>query len=87
MIEYGQAHIDDHVRLDYFAVSLPDFHIFDDDLDKRNRIHCHYLQGLGYLGLGQSSLALQHLDAVLDRDLSYIGAALHHLDAEKDAKV
>ncbi len=26
--------------------------IFDDDLDKRNKTHCYYLMGLGYLRLG-----------------------------------
>ena len=40
--------------MDYFAVSLPDFLVFDDDLNGRNRIHCQYMAALGYLGLGES---------------------------------
>lgn len=45
------------MRVSYFAVSLPDFQIFDDDLDKRNRAHCHYLIGLARLGMGQKKEA------------------------------
>ena len=37
--------------MDYFAVSLPDLQIWEDDMNKKNRIHCHYLMGLGHLGL------------------------------------
>lgn len=51
LLDYGERHMFDHVRVSYFAVSLPDFLIFDDDLDKRNQAHCHYLIGLARLGL------------------------------------
>ena len=37
---YGLAHISDNVKIDYFAVSLPDLLIWEDDLNKRNIIHC-----------------------------------------------
>ena len=40
--------------MDYFAVSLPDFLVFDEDLQRRNRIHCHYMMALGLLGLGEA---------------------------------
>ncbi len=59
LLDYGERHMFDHVRVSYFAVSLPDFLIFDDDLDKKNRAHCHYLIGLARLGLGQSSDAAE----------------------------
>jgi hypothetical protein len=36
--------------MDYFAVSLPDMQLLEDDLSLRNRAHCHYLIGLGNLG-------------------------------------
>ncbi len=55
LVEYGQTHLHDEVQMDYFAVSLPDFLVFDDDLGTRNRIHCHYMMGLGWLGLQDSS--------------------------------
>lgn len=57
LLDYGERHIFDHIRVSYFAVSLPDFLIFDDDLDKRNQAHCHYLIGLARLGLGERSAA------------------------------
>lgn len=47
---YGQKHLHDTVKLDYFAVSLPDFLIFDDDYTLQNKVHCHYLMGLAALG-------------------------------------
>ena len=65
------------MKIDYFAVSLPDLLIWDDDLDRRNRVHCHYMMGLGYLGLGSATLAVEQLQqaAVLDRN--HQGVQLH----------
>ena len=77
LVEFGAAHLDDEITFDYFAVSLPDFLVFDMDLAERNRIHCLYMIGLGNLGLGQSQAAKQNFDAVLARDASHLGAALH----------
>ncbi len=77
LIDYGSAHIDDDVKIDYFAVSLPDFLVFDVDLKTLNRLHCHYLLALGYVGLGQSSKAKEHFDAVLAIDANHLGATLH----------
>ena len=71
------AHLDDKVKVDYFAVSLPDFLVFDVDMDERNRIHCLYMMGLGDLGLGNSATARKHFDAVLALDASHLGATLH----------
>ena len=62
LLDYGERHMFDHMRVSYFAVSLPDFLIFEDDLDKKNRAHCHYLIGLARLGLGQPDEAAQAFD-------------------------
>ena len=51
MIEYGNLHENDHITIDYFAVSLPDFLIFEGDLDKRNKKHCQMIRALGEEGL------------------------------------
>ena len=59
LLDYGERHMFDHMRVSYFAVSLPDFLIFDDDLDKKNRAHCHYLIGLARLGLGERPAAAE----------------------------
>ena len=75
---YGRTHANDSVTFDYFAVSLPDFLVFDDDLTLRNRIHCDYMLGLGLLGLGQATAAAAQFERVLDADASHQGAQ-HHL--------
>ncbi len=77
LIAYGQTHINDEVQMDYFAVSLPDFLVFDVDLNTRNRLHCHYMQALGYAGLGNAVAAQEHFDAVLALDANHLGATLH----------
>jgi tetratricopeptide (TPR) repeat protein len=77
LIDFGAAHLDDKIRIDYFAVSLPDLLVFDQDLDLRNRIHCHYLMGLGYLGLGQGAQAEEHFQAVLATNANHLGAFFH----------
>lgn len=76
LIDHGQAHLDDDVAIDYFAVSLPDFLVFDEDLGKRNRAHCHYLLALGHAGLGDVDLAREHLTRVLALDASHHGTVV-----------
>ena len=53
LIDFGKAHQNDEFKLDYFAVSLPDLQIWDDDLTKRNRQNCLNLIALGELGLSK----------------------------------
>ncbi len=82
LIKYGEIHLDDRVTIDYFAVSLPDFLIFDEDLDRKNVIHCRYLTGLGYLGLsalgeGKPGKAEEEFKKALALDVSHIGALTH----------
>ena len=77
LIDYGEKHLFDEVTFDYFAVSLPDFLVFDDDLNKRNEIHCRYMMGLGHLGLGRTERARRFLDEVLRLDPNHQGAAVH----------
>ncbi|MBO0931915.1 tetratricopeptide repeat protein [Fibrella aquatilis] len=77
LLTYGIQHLNDEVKLDFFAVSLPDLLIFDDDLTRRNRIHCHYLQGLGQLGLGHCTEATEQFNIVLTMDRSHQGAIVH----------
>ena len=58
LLNYGKEHVNDKVKLDYFAISLPDLLIWEEDLNVVNYIHCNYLIGLGLLGLGQKEEAL-----------------------------
>lgn len=57
LIDYGERHLDDEVKIQYFAVSLPEFLIFDEDYTMRNRAHCYYLMALGNMGLGDPDKA------------------------------
>jgi tetratricopeptide (TPR) repeat protein len=77
LVAYGQAHLNDEIKIDYFAVSLPDFLVFEVDLNQRNWLHCHYMQALGYLGLGELTAAQEHFDAVLALDVNHLGVILH----------
>ncbi len=53
LVDFGKKHLNDEFKLDYFAVSLPDLQIWDDDLTKRNYQNCLNLIALGKLGLSK----------------------------------
>ncbi len=77
LIAHAMAHENDPVTMDYFAVSLPDLLLFDDDLSKRKTVHYQYIRGLGRLGLGQWAEAEQVFKGVLDADAMHFGARTH----------
>lgn len=77
LVSYGQQHVNDEVKMDYFAVSLPDFVVFDADLNQRHQIHCHYMMALGQLGLGNDESAEQEFNWVLAEQPDHFGANLH----------
>lgn len=77
LIHFGMEHLNDKIKIDYFAVSLPDLLVFDQDLDLKNTIHCNYLMGLGFLGLGKTELVKSHLKKVLDKNINHQGAIIH----------
>ena len=76
LIDHGKKHLFDDCRIDYFAVSLPDLAIWEDDLNVRNRIHCYYVMGLGYLGLGDVENARLYLNKVKELDVNHIDSQL-----------
>jgi len=75
--DHGERHLFDTVKMDYFAVSLPDMLIWDDDLQKRNTLHCMYLIGLGYLGLGHTVKARELFSNILEQDINHAGSRVH----------
>ena len=77
LIAYGEKHYYDEVKIDYFAVSLPDLQLFDEDLSLRSRAHCEYLIALGSFGLGDKARAAKCYDAALAIDCAHQGAILH----------
>ena len=77
LIDYGAKHTNDEIKIDYFAVSLPNLLIFDDDLNLRNHIHTSFLQALGLLGLNEFEAAKKILDNILQLDTSHAGSKIH----------
>ncbi|WP_370452198.1 DUF5107 domain-containing protein [Cohnella sp. AR92] len=82
LIDYAEKHRFDDVKVDYFAVSLPDFLVFEDDLNLRNRIHCFYMKALGLLGLQRQEEADGCFAQVLELEPNHQGAILHQADRE-----
>lgn len=71
LMDYGERHLYDKIKPDFFAVSLPDFLIFDEDMDLKNRAHCHYLMGLANLGLGKWEEAKAQFQQVMEMDYNH----------------
>lgn len=82
LISYGEKHLFDVFKMDYFAVSLPDLQIWEDDMDKKNRVHCNYLMGLGHLGLGDMDKAKAYLEIAAGMDNNHQGVQVHLRMAE-----
>ena len=74
LITFGEKHIFDKFKMDYFAVSLPDLLIWDEDMDIRNEIHCRYMIALGSFGLGNVKRCVSELEKVLALDPCHQGA-------------
>ncbi len=71
LLDYGEKHIFDEVRMDYFAVSLPDLLIWDGDLQLKNTIHCKLMMAFGHIGLGHTDRGLRYLSEVEDFDVNH----------------
>ena len=73
------AHARDLLNLpgepDYFATSLPNLLIFNDDLLARNLQHSKHLMALADLAAGRTQQALRQLQAILQADPGHAGAA------------
>ena len=73
LINYGKNHLFDEVRMDYFAVSLPDLLVWNDSLTNKNRLHCYYLLALGHYGLGNREKAAEYLSEAEKLDCNHSG--------------
>ncbi|MBR3106648.1 MAG: DUF5107 domain-containing protein [Clostridia bacterium] len=51
LIIFGERHIFDKVGYDFFAVSMPELEVFQDDIQKRSDDYCRRLMALGHKGL------------------------------------
>jgi tetratricopeptide (TPR) repeat protein len=77
LVDYGERNVYKKQVMDYFAVSLPDFLVFDVDLDEKNKIHCYYMMALGYTGLEDGGKALEAFNNVLRLAPNHYGARSH----------
>ena len=73
LVDFGEKHLFDTVRMDYFAVSLPDLLIWEDSLQTRNDIHCKYMMALGHYGLGDKEHSRRYADDVYALDVNHQG--------------
>lgn len=73
LITYGEKHVYDDVKMDYFAVSLPDLLIWDNDLNVRNVVHCKYMMALGYWGIGNVTKSRKYLSEAAASDVNHQG--------------
>jgi tetratricopeptide (TPR) repeat protein len=62
-------------KIDYFATSLPDMLLFNDDLQFRQITSARFMQALAQAGLNRKPQALKLLKDVLKRDPSHAAAA------------
>ena len=70
LIAHGEKFLFEKCRIDYFAVSLPDLAIWDDDLNIRNQVHCNYVMALGHSGLGNEALSESFYQKVKQLDIN-----------------
>ncbi len=77
LLDYGEMHLRDVFKMDYFAVSMPDMSVFDADMTEKNRIHCYYLMGLGKLGLRKKAEAAEDFRKALSLDINHQNAAIY----------
>lgn len=56
LIAFGEKHISDKIEYDFFAVSMPELEVYQDDIQKRSDNYCEYLIYLGKNGLKEINL-------------------------------
>jgi tetratricopeptide (TPR) repeat protein len=75
LAEFAQRQMETEPKIDYFATSLPNLLLFDDDLSKRTRVEALLLSALASHGLGDKAKALSELEQVVAYDPNQLFAA------------
>ena len=70
LVAHGEKFLFEKCRIDYFAVSLPDLAIWEDDLSIRNQVHCNYVMALGHSGLGNETVSESFYQKVKQLDIN-----------------
>lgn len=74
---FGEKHLFDEVSYDFFAVSLPEIEVYQDNLGLRNIQYCNYLRALGAIGLGEKEKASELFMEILRKQADHQGALAH----------
>ena len=75
LAEFAEKQMNVEPKIDYFATSLPNLLLFDDDLHKRNHVESLFLSALAALGMGDEEKAFHQLRQVVTEDANHIFAA------------
>jgi tetratricopeptide (TPR) repeat protein len=87
LADFAESKRKEVAKIDYFATSLPNFLLFDDDPEERKRIECLLLSALANHGLGQRDKAIDELRQATAADPNHL-VALFLLDwIEADEKL
>jgi len=74
LLDFASKQMQTEAKIDYFATSLPNLLLFNDDLQKRNRVESLFLMGLARLGLAESAEAEKSFREALALDINHLGA-------------
>lgn len=55
LVSFGENHINDKIEYDFFAVSMPELEVYQEDIQKRNDNYCRNLIELGNKGLQETN--------------------------------
>ncbi len=78
LISYADNHINDDAEIDYFAVSLPDLLVFEEDPKTKNRLHCLFMKALGLYGLGSKDESRRLFELALKENRNVFQIATHY---------
>jgi len=74
MAGFAEHQMNSTAKIDYFATSLPNMLLFEDDLQQRNRVESLFLSGLAAYGLNKSAKAQEWLREVIALDPNHLFA-------------
>lgn len=75
LAEFAEERMNAEPKLDYFATSLPNMLLFEDDLARHNQIESYLLKALVSLGSGDSASAATLLKKLVVEDPNHLFAA------------
>jgi tetratricopeptide (TPR) repeat protein len=75
LVEYADSLRRQEPKIDYFATSLPQMLLFEDDARKRNDVRADFLEAQARIGLGDSVAGRKLLDRVIAADPNHAAAA------------